>query len=117
MTEAEWLAATDPTPMLDFLRGKVSDRKSRLYACGCVATVSGMPWEVGKAVEYVEKHTDGLLTWEDVVSRFNRKAFQCGTITVGTNVYQFEFPPLLAPAQEVAELTIAYCSRIRTYHM
>jgi hypothetical protein len=31
MTEAEWLAATDPTPMLDFLRGKVSDRKSLLF--------------------------------------------------------------------------------------
>ncbi|AMV29180.1 hypothetical protein VT84_32600 [Gemmata sp. SH-PL17] len=27
MTEAEWLASTDPTPMLEFLRGKVSDRK------------------------------------------------------------------------------------------
>jgi len=27
MTEAEWLMATDPTPMLEFLRGKASDRK------------------------------------------------------------------------------------------
>jgi hypothetical protein len=32
MTEAEWLACDDPTPMLDFLRGKASDRKIRLYA-------------------------------------------------------------------------------------
>src|SRR5262245_57786261 len=32
MTEAEWLAATDPTPMLEFLRGKASDRKLRLLA-------------------------------------------------------------------------------------
>jgi hypothetical protein len=30
MTEAEWMACTDPTPMLEFLRGRLSDRQSRL---------------------------------------------------------------------------------------
>ncbi len=34
MTEAEWLAATDPMPMLEFLRGKASDRKMRLVIFG-----------------------------------------------------------------------------------
>ena len=29
MTEAEWLAATDPAPMVKFLRGRLSDRQSR----------------------------------------------------------------------------------------
>lgn len=33
MTEASWLASTDPTLMLKFLRGKASNRKLRLLAC------------------------------------------------------------------------------------
>ena len=36
MTEVEWLACTEPKPMLDFLRGRASERKLRLFACGCV---------------------------------------------------------------------------------
>jgi hypothetical protein len=35
MTEAEWLACTDPKLMLEFLRDKASDRKLRLFGCAC----------------------------------------------------------------------------------
>jgi len=31
MTEGEWMNGTDPTRMLKFLRGKISDRKLRLF--------------------------------------------------------------------------------------
>jgi hypothetical protein len=35
MTEQEWLATTEPRPMLDFLMGKFCDRKWRLLGCAC----------------------------------------------------------------------------------
>ena len=35
MTEAEWDACADPTPMLDFLRMQPSDRKRRHFAVAC----------------------------------------------------------------------------------
>jgi hypothetical protein len=39
VTEAEWMACTDPTPMLEFLQGKASERKVRLFACDCYRAV------------------------------------------------------------------------------
>jgi len=41
MTEAEWLACPNPTPMLEFIRGNASNRKMRLFACACCRRI----WE------------------------------------------------------------------------
>jgi hypothetical protein len=39
VSEAEWLASTDPSEMLGFLRGQASDRKLRLFLCACCRSV------------------------------------------------------------------------------
>jgi hypothetical protein len=48
VTEAEWLAASDLEMMLDFLRGKASDRKLRLFGCACARRVFGLMNERGR---------------------------------------------------------------------
>ena len=63
MTEAEWNACSDPTPMLAFLRGKASDRKLRLFACACCRTVWPAVSEVFReAIRAAEEHADGRAT-------------------------------------------------------
>jgi hypothetical protein len=62
MTEAKWLACTDPQRLLDFLRDKASARKLRLFAVACCRRVSHrIRQPVGRqAVEVAEKFADGL---------------------------------------------------------
>lgn len=64
MTEAEWLAAADPKPMLAFLGDRASARKRRLFACACCRR--HWHWVEGtasaKAVEVAERFADGHAT-------------------------------------------------------
>src|SRR5262245_45025499 len=91
-TEADWLACTDPTPMLEFLRlgiialvdtlpseterqamrkflqGKTVPRKAVLFACGCCREI----WDVimdecsRKAIEVAEQAVDDIATEHEV---------------------------------------------------
>jgi hypothetical protein len=60
MTEQEWMGCIEPTPMLEFLRGKASERKLRLVACACVRDVWHLlPEEASRqAVELSEQYAD-----------------------------------------------------------
>jgi hypothetical protein len=61
VTEAEWLGATDPAPMLEFLRDRASDRKLRLFAVACCRRV----WNLARderlktALDTLERYADG----------------------------------------------------------
>jgi hypothetical protein len=64
MTEAEWLARTNPDPMLQYLCGRACKRKLRLFACACVRRI----WRhltdprSRAALEIAELYADGLAT-------------------------------------------------------
>ena len=69
MTEAEWLAATDPLPMLVLIRSRAGDRKLRLFAVACCrsmfATVQVNPWD-RDAVVTAERYADGLTDLDEL---------------------------------------------------
>jgi hypothetical protein len=75
MTESEWLSCTDPTKMLEFVTGKASDRKMRLFACACCRRT----WHLlcndnsRSAVEMAERYADEFLD-PDQLARVRDKA-------------------------------------------
>jgi hypothetical protein len=61
MNEAEWLTCTDPTPMLQFVRGTVGERKLRLFACACCRRLHPLLTNQNsqQALETAEHFADG----------------------------------------------------------
>jgi hypothetical protein len=64
VTEAEWLNCTDPAPMLEFIRGRASERKFRLFAVACCRRIwDFLPTDACRdAVEVAERYADGQAT-------------------------------------------------------
>jgi hypothetical protein len=70
MTEAEWLAATDPETMLEEVSGVISDRKIRLFA---VASVQELVYverdeRSRRALEVAERSADESASPEERVA-------------------------------------------------
>jgi hypothetical protein len=70
MTEAEWLACTDPNPMLKLLGGKVSDRKLRLFAVACARRVLHLATNERshQAIEVAERHAEGMASGKELAA-------------------------------------------------
>jgi hypothetical protein len=69
MTEAQWLACDDPLTMLEFVRGRASDRKLQLLACACCRRIWHLPdgEEISRhAVEVAERYADGLASETEI---------------------------------------------------
>ncbi len=67
MTEDEWLACDDPQPMLANQRGKIGDRKLRLFAAACCRTIWHLLHRrVKKQIAIMENWVDGMASVEDV---------------------------------------------------
>jgi hypothetical protein len=71
MTEQEWFTTTNPRAMLEFIRGKGSDRKRRLFAVACCRLVWHLLTDHGhRLVEAVEKYADRGARPRDLVALF-----------------------------------------------
>jgi hypothetical protein len=69
MNEAEWLGCADPTPMLEFLRGKPSDRTLRLFGCACCRAIWGRLTDQRsrEGVMVAECYADGQASTDQLV--------------------------------------------------
>jgi hypothetical protein len=74
MTEQEWLACSDPTPMLELMKGKASDRKLRLFAvAGCCLQCRP---ELLPIFEVTERFADGLANVQEIRSHWLQRGMR-----------------------------------------
>src|SRR5262245_54814479 len=90
-------------PMLEFLRGKASDRKLRLFACACCRGVWPMIDDLAcqQAVAVVERFADGTARQTELTVAYNRAA-RATTAANKAAVTAAEFPFTPSLATEVA---------------
>lgn len=79
MTEAEWLAGSEPDNLLEFLREQASDRQFRLFMCACCRRfLPLLPRKPAhdlrlceKYVAYGEQLAEGSIAWEELETVFD----------------------------------------------
>jgi hypothetical protein len=70
MTEEEWLECKDSVPMLEYLQGRASERKLRLFACNCIRNNWNLVTNAysRRWVEVEEAYIDGKLERAELVA-------------------------------------------------
>jgi hypothetical protein len=67
VNEADWLNCDNPDRMLQQLCGQLTDRRLRLFACACCRHLSSLLARDNlAAVEVIERHEDGMATWQEL---------------------------------------------------
>lgn len=93
MTEAEWLAATDPMPMLDVLEGKTSHRKLLLFSLACCRRLEQFipDWPCAGLVNVLERHADGCVPPESLPERIFSGWVGSDPYTLACGPHLFDF--------------------------
>jgi hypothetical protein len=95
VTEQDWLNCADPPAMLKYLRGKVSDRKLRLFAVACARRHPDTVPQDLRLIKIAERFADGLVARSELPKR-------CRTAEV--------LMAMLPNAWEAAQMVSSYLS-------
>jgi hypothetical protein len=102
MTEQEWLGCIHPREMLEFLRGKASERKLRLFAVACCRQISHLigTEDLARAVEVAEQFAEGQVTderrkavYDEVFWRTSQDWYDIPAVVVGSLASSRDFSP------------------------
>ena len=97
MTEEEWLTGSNPASLLDFLRGKASNRKARLYTVWCCRQCERFPdTRLQAAINLAERLEDA--------SKKQLTAAVAGVWEVLTELDPVDSEPYLLPEYVAIEL-------------
>lgn len=116
MTEAEWLAATDPSRMMEFLRGKTTYRRLHLLVVGCCQRIWNLLPPVSRSgVEALELSADGLATSSDLRTTLENACAEAeaadndppGTLTYSTASVCLSYPPTTPSAASCMETAVS----------
>jgi hypothetical protein len=101
VNEDDWRVSADPQAMLNYLQGKASDRKLRLFACACARRWWPMlKRQSRQAIEVAERHADGQATAAEL------DAARGQAETVQVNAPFFEAPAYAAALAVAAEVAL-----------
>jgi hypothetical protein len=119
VTEAEWLGGADPRAMLEFLRGKASDRKGKLFSVACCLRVWHLLADerLHEAVILAERHADGEATDGDMaeaveaISRVSYSVLEYAVYSAARSALGAALSYAMTVAQTTAEAVARYAIR------